>query len=163
MNNVYFQKYWLYQSLKFLRTCLSLKDIVQGNLTTSYSHRIGVYGGDLRESVIDKHISIWVDRRGSWVLVENRFSWSKEPSLITLQDKEISTLPCFPDTTMVTFLGPMKVPPGLQVMLPKILGQPQIKLKRIIPSFVIPSSSSSRNIPYLEKRTIITNIKRLNC
>ena len=42
---------------------------------SSCPHRVGIYGRDFRKSVIDKHVSIGVDRCSSGVLVKNRFSW----------------------------------------------------------------------------------------
>ena len=93
---------------------------------TMNPHRIGIHGGDLRKSVIDKHVSIWVDRCGSGVSVENRFSCTQNYLHVP---KPPLTLPCFPDTTIVTFLGPMNVPPGLQVMLPKNVVLTRTKMK----------------------------------
>lgn len=41
---------------------------------TMNPHRIGIHGGDLRKSVINEHVSIWVDRCGFGFPFENRFS-----------------------------------------------------------------------------------------
>ena len=75
-----------HQSCSLLSWCGSLLLLLPGNgekvnianMIEDYEswcpHRVGIHRSNLRKSVIDKHVSIWVDRCGSGFPFKNRFA-----------------------------------------------------------------------------------------